>query len=434
MRKLACLPLFAAVVMALMIGCKGDQPSSGDSAESPASGEAKREYDPGASDTEIKIGQTMPYSGPASAYGTIGRAEAAYFKRLNENGGINGRKINFISLDDAYNPAKTVEQARKLVEQEQVLFMFQPLGTPSNTAIHKYMNMKEVPQLFVSTGAHKWGDPKNFPWTMGFNPSYQLEAKTYGEYIASKMPNAKIAVLYQNDDFGKDYLIGLREGLGDKANNIVKEESYEVSDATVDSQMLSLQASKAEVFVNVATPKFAALAIRKAYDSGWKPSQFLTNVSISRGAVLEPAGLEKAKGAMTTMYIKDPTDPTRADDPAIKEFKEFMAKYYPEGKVEDGSNIYAYLVGQVLEQVLKQAGDDVSRENIMKQAANLKDFTSPLLLDGIKINTSPDDYHLFDSLQLAKFNGESWVPMEREQVEASAAKPEAPAAKEAVAQ
>jgi len=362
-------------------------------------------YDPGVSDTEIKIGQTMPYSGPASAYGTIGRVQAAYFKRLNEQGGINGRKINFVSVDDAYSPPKAVEQVRKLVEQDTVLAVFQPLGTPSNTAIQKYLNTKKVPQLFVSTGATKWGDPAHFPWTIGFNPSYQLEARTYAEHLLKKYPTGKIAVLYQNDDFGKDYLKGLKDTLGAKADMVVKEVSYEVTDPTIDSQMATLQASGANIFFNVATPKFAAQAVRKAFDSGWKPVQYLANVSASVGSVLTPAGLDKSVGVITTAYLKDATDKQWDNDPAMKEWKDFMAKYYPDGKVIDASNVYGYVAAQTLEQVLKQCGDDLTRANVMKQAASLKDFAPPLLQPGITINTSDSDFFLFDRLTLSRFNG-----------------------------
>lgn len=368
-------------------------------------------YDPGVTDTEIKIGQTMPYSGPASAYGTIGRAEAAYFKKVNEAGGINGRKINFISVDDSYSPPKAVEQVRKLVEEDQVLAIFQPLGTPSNTAIQKYLNTKKVPQLFVSTGATKWGDPKNFPWTIGFNPSYQLEAKTYAEHLAKKHPNAKVAVLYQNDDFGKDYLTGLKDTLGAKASMIVKEVSYEVTDATIDSQMATLQASKADVFFNIATPKFAAQAIRKAFDSGWKPVQYLSNVSGSVGSVLTPAGLDKSIGVITVAYLKDPTDKQWDNDPGMKEYLAFLAKYYPEAKPIDASNLYAMVAAQTLEQVLKQCGNDLTRANLMKQAASLKDFAPAQLQPGVKINTGPDDFFLFDTLTLARFNGTNYEPL-----------------------
>jgi branched-chain amino acid transport system substrate-binding protein len=368
-------------------------------------------YDPGVTDTEIKIGQTMPYSGPASAYGTIGRVQAAYFKRLNESGGINGRKINLVSVDDAYSPPKAVEQVRKLVEQDQVLAIFQPLGTPSNTAIQKYLNTKKVPQLFVSSGATKWGDPTAYPWTIGFNPSYQLEAKTYAEHLLKKYPTAKVAVLYQNDDFGKDYLKGLRDTLGDKASMIVKEVSYEVTDPTIDSQMSTLQSSGANVFFNVATPKFAAQAIRKAFDSGWKPVQYLSNVSASVGSVLTPAGLDKATGVITVAYLKDATDKQWDNDPAMKEYKDFLAKYYPEGKLVDGSNLYGYVVAQTLEQVLRQCGDDLTRANVMKQAANLKDFAPGLLQPGVTINTSSSDFFLFDKLTLARFDGTTYVTL-----------------------
>ncbi len=368
----------------------------------------KPKYDPGVTDTEIKIGQTMPYSGPASAYGTIGRSEAAYFKKINDEGGINGRKINFISVDDSYSPPKAVEQVRKLVEEDQVLAIFQPLGTPSNTAIQKYLNTKKVPQLFVSTGATKWADPTGFPWTIGFNPSYQLEAKTYAEHLLKTKPNGKAAVLYQNDDFGKDYLKGLKDTLGAKASMIVKEVSYEVTDATIDSQMATLQASGADVFFNIATPKFAAQAIRKAYDSGWKPVQYLSNVSASVGAVLTPAGLDKSVGVITTAYLKDPTDKQWDNDPAMKEYLAFLAKYYPEAKPIDGSNLYGMVAAQTLVQVLKQCGNDLTRENVMRQAANLKDFAPGLLQPGLKINTGPSDFSLFDTLALAKFNGTTY--------------------------
>ena len=407
MRTRICLLTSLLIALSSASCSKKEEAKPADPAQ-PATPEKARNYGPGVTDTEIKIGQTMPYSGPASAYGTIGRVQAAYFKRVNEQGGINGRKINIISVDDAYNPPKTVEQTRKLVEQDEVLAMFQPLGTPSNTAIQKYLNSKSVPHLFVSSGATKWGDPKNFPWTIGFNPSYQTEAKTYGEYIKANLPKAKIAALYQNDDFGKDYLVGLKQGLGDKASAIVKEVSYEVTDATVDSQMVTLQASKADVFVNVATPKFAAMAIRKAFDSGWKPTQFLTNVSVSVGSVLTPAGLDKSKGLISILYLKDVTDKQYENDPAVKEYAEFLKKYYPDGKFIDNSNTYGYVAAQVLEQTLKQCGDDLTRENLMKQAASLKEFSSGLMMQGVTATTGPDDFFLFEKVQLAKFNGTNW--------------------------
>jgi len=370
---------------------------------------AQKKYDTGASDTEIKIGNTNPYSGPASAYGTIGKTISAYFKMVNEQGGINGRKVNFISYDDAYSPPKTVEMARKLVEQDQVLFVFQTLGTPCNTAIHKYMNMQRVPQSFVATGATKWNDPKNYPWTMGWQPNYQTESKIYAQYILKEKPNAKIAILYQNDDYGKDYLKGFHDGLGAKGKTmIVKEVSYEVTDPTVDSQIVQLQASGADVFFNITTPKFAAQAIRKANDIGWKPMHFLNNVSSSVGSVLTPAGLDKSVGIITTQYGKDPTDPRWKDDPGMKRWTEFMKKYYPEGSLIDASNVYGYSVSQTLHQVLKQAGDNLTRENVMKQAASLKDFVTDAALPGIKINTSAQDFAPIQQMQLARFDGKTW--------------------------
>ena len=371
---------------------------------------AQKKYDPGASDTEIRIGQTMPYSGPASAYGTIGKAEAAYFKMINEQGGINGRKINFISLDDAYSPPKTVEMVRRLVEQDEVLLVFQTLGTPSNTAIQKYMQAKKVPQLFVATGATKWNDAAGNPWTMGWQPNYQTETTIYAKHILKEKPNAKIGVLYQNDDYGKDYLKGLKDGLGDKAKTmIVAEVSYEVSDPTVDSQIVQLQGSGADVFVNITTPKFAAQAIRKAFDIGWKPVHYLNNVSTQIGSVLTPAGLDKSVGLISTAYIKDPLDTQWANDPAILEWTAFMKKHYPDGSLIDNSNVYGYTVAQTLVQVLKQCGDNLTRENVMKQAASLKDFAPNTLLPGIKINTGPKDFAPIESVQLMRFDGKSWV-------------------------
>jgi branched-chain amino acid transport system substrate-binding protein len=370
---------------------------------------AQKKYDPGASDAEIKIGNTNPYSGPASAYGTIGKSIGAYFKMINDRGGINGRKIDFISYDDAYSPPKTFEMARKLVEQDQVLFLFQTLGTPCNTVIHKYMNSQKVPQSFVATGATKWNDPKNFPWTIGYQPNYQTEAKIYAQYILKNYPKAKIGVLYQNDDYGKDYLKGFHDGLGDKAKTmIVKEVSYETSDPTVDSQVVQLQSSGADVFFNVSIPKFAAQAIRKAYDIGWKPVQFLNNVSSSVGSVLTPAGLDKSLGIITTQYGKDPTDPKWVNDPGMNKWREFMKKYYPEGSLVQAENVYGYGVAQVLEQVLKQAGDNLTRENIMRQAASLKNFATDVGLPGITINTSPTDFAPIQQMQMARFDGKTW--------------------------
>src|SRR5215470_3196805 len=363
----------------------------------------------GITDKEIKMGQTMPYSEPASSYGAIGKAELAYFKKINDEGGINGRMLNLVSLDDGYSPPKTVEQIRRLVEQDQVAFIFQSLGTPSNSAIQKYLNDKKVPQLFVATGATKWNDPKHFPWTIGWQPNYQTEAHIYAKYLLADKPDAKIAILYQNDDYGKDYAKGLRDGLGDKAKTmIVKEESYEVTDPTVDSQIVSLQASGADTFLNATTPKFAAQAIRKSYDIGWKPLHFLNNVSISVGSVLTPAGLEKSVGVITADYRKDPTDPRWKDDAGYKQWLEFMKKYMPDADLGDNDYPYGMMAAMTMVQVLKQCGNDLSRENIMKEAANLKDLELPMLLPGIKVNTSPTDFSPIKQVQLERFNGKSW--------------------------
>jgi branched-chain amino acid transport system substrate-binding protein len=372
---------------------------------------ADKKYGPGASDVEIKIGNTMPYSGNASAYGTIGKTEAAYFQMINERGGVNGRKLNFISLDDGYSPPRTVEQIRRLVEEDQVLFIYSSLGTPPNTAIHKYMNAKQVPQLFVATGATKWGDPKNFPWTIGFQPTYHLESRIYAKYILDNNPNAKIGILYQNDDYGKDYYRGFKEGLGDKsATMVVKEVTYEVTDATVDSQIVELKSSSADTFVNITTPKFAAQAIRKAYDIGWKPLQFLNVVSSSIAAVLKPAGVEKAVGIISTAFMKDVVDPAWKDDAGVKDYLTFMKKYYPDADPNDYSNVYGYSSAQTLIHTLKLCGDDLTRENVMRQAANIKDLELPMMLPGIKINTSPTDFYLIEQEQLMKFDGKRWVP------------------------
>ncbi len=369
---------------------------------------AQKKYDPGATDKEIKIGNIMPYSGPASAYGTIGKVIAAYFDKVNAEGGINGRKIKFVTLDDGYNPAKTVEQARKLVEEEEVLFLFNTLGTPPNSAIHRYMNQKKVPQLFVATGATKWGDPKNFPWTMGWQPNYQAESKIYAQHILETKPNAKIAVIYQNDDYGKDYLKGFEDGLGDKAKTmIVSKLSYEVTDPTIDSQMVTMKASGADVFFNITTPKFAAQAIKKAAEIGWKPVHYLNNVSASVGSVLVPAGLDNAVGVISTQYLKDPTDPQWVNDQAYLDWLVFMRRFYPSGDLKDASNVFGYNVAQGVVQVLKQAGNVLTRENIMKQAANL-DMTLPMLLPGINVKTGPDDFFPIEREQLIRFNGKSW--------------------------
>jgi branched-chain amino acid transport system substrate-binding protein len=369
---------------------------------------AQKKYAPGVSDSEIKIGQTMPYSGPASSYGTIGKADAAYFKMVNEQGGINGRKINLISLDDGYSPPKTVEQIRRLVEQEQVAFTFNTLGTPTNTAIQKYMNDRKVPHLFVATGATKWGDPEHFPWTMGWQPAYQIEGHIFAKYVLDHAPNAKIAVLYQNDDYGKDYLKGLKDGLGDKATKLITTEvTYETSDPTIDSQIVSLQSSGADLFYDVTIPKFAAQAIRKTYDIGWKPLHLLNSVAASVSATLEPAGIEKSIGIVSLFYFKDPTDPQWQNDKGYQEWVAWMKKYYPDGDLADGFNVYAYNVAQGLVQVLKQCGDDLSRENIMKQAANLN-MELPMLLPGVKVSTGPKQFFPIREMQLAKFNGKIW--------------------------
>jgi ABC-type branched-subunit amino acid transport system substrate-binding protein len=395
MRRLASVWLAFGLLAIIEPACKRDQASGGNTNA--------------AADTEIKIGQTMPYSGPASAYGTIGRAEAAYFKKINEGGGVDGHKINFISVDDAYSPPKAVEQVRKLVEQDQVLLVFQPLGTPSNAAIQDYLNTKKVPQLFTATGASRWGDPAHHPWTMAFNPSYELEGTTYGKHIAAAQADAKIAVLYQNDDYGKDYLKGLKQGLGDKAKMIVAESTYEVTDPTVDSQIATLKGSGANTFVNITTPKFAAQAIRKAYDIGWKPTQYLNSVSGSVAAVLTPAGLEKSVGLITVGYFKDPTDSQWEADPPMQEWKAFMKQYYPDGSLTDANNVYGYIAAQTMVQVLKQCGSDLTHENVMKQAAKLVDFAPGLLLPGVKINTSPTDFFPIEQLQLVRFNGKTWA-------------------------
>src|SRR5213083_2947886 len=364
---------------------------------------------PGVTPTEIKIGNTNPYSGPASAYGTIGKALTAYFKKVNDEGGINGRKINFVTLDDGYSPPKTVEMARRLVEQDQVAFVFQTLGTPTNSAIHKYLNQAKVPHLFVATGATKWGDPQHFPWTMGWQPTYQAEGHIYAQYVLKNVPNAKIGILYQNDDYGKDYVKGLKDGLGDAARKlVVMEQSYEVTDPTIDSQIVNLKSSGANVFYNITIPKFAVQAIKKAHDIGWKPLHLLNNVSSSLGTVLKPAGLEASKGLITALYMKEITDPQWKNDKGFTDWVAVMKKYYPEGALDDQANAYAYLVSQTLVQVLKQCGNDLSRENIMSQVANIKDLTLPLLLPGVKVNTSATDFAPIEQEQLAKFNGEKW--------------------------
>ena len=373
-----------------------------------ATANAQKKYDPGATDTEIKIGNIMPYSGPASAYATIGKTEAAYFNKINSEGGINGRKISFVSYDDGYSPPKTVEQARKLVESDEVLLVFNPLGTPGNTAIQKYMNSKKVPQIFVSTGAAKWNDPKNFPWTMGWQPSYQVEARIYAAYILKNYPGKTIGVLYQNDDFGKDYVIGLRDGLGDQAGKlIIVESSYETSSPTVDSQVVQIKGANPDIFINISTPKFAAQAIKKIGELKWTPVQFLTNVSASVGGVMKPAGYENDQGILSAAYMKDPKDEQWKNDPAMNEWRAFMTKWYPEGDQEDGATVFGYGVAQGIVQVLKQCKDDLTRENVMKQAASLN-MEIGIYLPGTKIRTSPTDFAPIEQLQMMKFKGESW--------------------------
>ncbi|MEA2754221.1 MAG: branched-chain amino acid transport system substrate-binding protein [Aliidongia sp.] len=371
---------------------------------------ALAENAPGVTATAIKIGNTMPYSGPGSAYGAIGKADAAYFQMINDQGGVNGRKIDFVTLDDGYSPPKTVEQTRRLVEQDEVAFIFNGLGTPTSSAVQKYLNQKRVPQLFVATGASKWGDPAHFHWTMGWQPDYQTEARIYAKYILQNKPDAKISIIWQNDDFGKDYLIGMKAGLGDKYDKmVVKDVSYEVTDPTIDSQVVSLQASGADTLIIAATPKFAAQTIRKVFDIGWHPLQLLTNVSNSVGAVMTPAGPEKGIGIVSTAYDKDPKDPAWVNDPGMAEWRRFMAKYLPDADVTDANYVYGFGAARTVVQVLKQCGDDLSRDNIMKQAADLKDFALPTMLPGIKINTGPTDYYPIQTLQLQRWDGKNWV-------------------------
>jgi len=369
---------------------------------------AQKKYSEGASDTEIKIGNTNPYSGPASAYGVIGKTIAAYWKSVNEAGGINGRKVNFITLDDGYNPAKTVECIRQLVEQDKVLCTFNTLGTPCNTAIHKYMNQKKVPMLFVATGASKWGNPKEFPWTMGFQPDYHTEAVIYAKHILANVKDAKIGVLMQNDDYGKDYYEGMREGLGKEVGRIVKHVTYEVTDPTVDSQVIQLKDSGANVFFNISTPKFAAQAMRKAADIGWKPAQYLNNVSSSVASVMKPAGFDNVQGVLTAAYLMDPTDHQWDDNADMKEWKEWMGKHNAGASLADASNVFAYSVSTLMHETLKKCGDDLTRENVMKQAANFQKVRIPLLLPGINVSTSPTDFYPIQAVQLSRFKDESW--------------------------
>ncbi|MGB3272935.1 MAG: ABC transporter substrate-binding protein [Xanthobacteraceae bacterium] len=370
---------------------------------------AQKKYDPGATDTEIKIGNIMPYSGPASAYGVIGKTEAAYFKMVNDKGGINGRKINFISYDDGYSPPKAVEQARKLVESDEVLLIFNSLGTPSNSAIQKYMNAKKVPQLFVATGASKWNDPKNFPWTMGWQPSYQAEAIIYAKYLLKEKPGAKVAIFYQNDDFGKDYLIGFKTGLGvNNGGMTLIEESYEVTEPSIDSHIVKLKSLEPDVILNIATPKFAAQAIKKAAELNWKPIHVVTNVSTSVGGVMKPAGFAASQGVLSAAYLKDWSDPQWKDDAGMKKYVEFMDKYFADGNKLDGFTVYGYAVAQTLAKVLEMAGDDLTRANVMKQAASLNGFSPDTVLPGVKLTTSATDFAPISQLQMMRFKGEAW--------------------------
>jgi branched-chain amino acid transport system substrate-binding protein len=364
---------------------------------------------PGITDTEIKVGQTMPYSGPISGYATIGRAELAYFRMINDSGGINGRKLNLISRDDGYSPPKTVEQIRKLVEEDKVAFIFQSLGDVTNAAVERYLNDRGIPQLFLADGSSKWDDPQHFPWTMAWQPSYRTEGRIDAAYILQAKPDAKIAVLVQDSLGGKDFMSGLKEGLGDRAETmIVRELTYQVTDSTIDAQIALLQASGADTFFNLSVPKFAAQAIRKLWDINWKPLHMLALVSSSVGGTLKPAGLDKSVGIVSVAFLKDPNDPQWDADAGMKEWRAWMDKYYPDGDRSDGANAYGYLIGQTLVQVLKQCGDDLSRANIMRQAANLHDLELPMLLPGIRINTSPTDYRPVKQLQPMRFNGRNW--------------------------
>jgi branched-chain amino acid transport system substrate-binding protein len=370
---------------------------------------AQKKYDTGATDTEIKIGNVEAYSGPASAYGVIGKTEDAYFKMINDQGGVNGRKINFISYDDGYSPPKTVEQVRKLIESDEVFLIFNALGTPTQTAVQKYQNTKKVPQLFVATGASKWNDPKDFPWTMGFQPSYRVEARIFAKYIMKNKPDAKVAVFYQNDDFGKDYVAGLKDIFGDKASSIiVAEESYETTEPSIDSHIVKLKGTGADVFVNITTPKFAAQAIKKMAELEWKPMHLMTDVSISIGAVMKPAGLEASEGVLSAGYLKDASDPQWKDDAGMKKFMAFADKYMPGANLADANLVYGYAAAQTMVQVLKQAGDDLTRENVMKQAASLKDFAPDTVIPGIAINTSASDFAPIEQLKMMQFTNGQW--------------------------
>jgi len=396
---------------ALATGCTRKK-TEGEGAAAGGSPAAGGQAMPGVTATEIKIGQAMPYSGPASAYGVIGKGDLAYFQMINDKGGINGRKVNLVSLDDGYNPAKAVEQTHKLVENDGVALVFNSLGTANNTAVQKYLNEKQIPQLFVATGADKWGAPKNFPWTMGWQPSYRQEAKVYAVYLLKNKPTAKLCVLYQNDDFGKDYLVGLREGLGDQYDKlVVKTASYEVTDPTVDSQLVALQGAGCDALLSAATPKFGAQAIRKVYDLGWKPFHMISNVSISRAAVLQPAGLDKSTGVVTAAYLKDPSDPRYDQDPAMTAYRAWVKQYLPGIDPSDGNALYAYAVSGTFAKVLAQCGNDLSRANLMKQAASLSNLEIPVLLSGVVIHTSADDFRPISQMALSRFNGQYFEPI-----------------------
>jgi branched-chain amino acid transport system substrate-binding protein len=370
---------------------------------------AQKKYDTGASDTEIRIGNVEAYSGPASAYGIIGKTEEAYFRMINDAGGVNGRKINFISYDDGYSPPKTVEQIRKLIESDEVFLVFNALGTPTQTAVQKYHNAKKVPQLFLATGASKWNDPKDFPWTMGFQPSYRVEARIFAKYILKEKPNAKVAIFYANDDFGKDYVAGIREIFGAKASSlIVAEESYETTEPSIDSHIVKLKGTGADVFVNISTPKFAAQAIKKLAELEWRPMHVMTDVSISIGAVMKPAGLDASEGVLSAGYLKDASDPQWKDDEGMKKFLAFIDKYMPGANISDTNLVYGYAAAQTMAQVLKQCGDDLTRENVMKQAASLKDFAADTLIPGIQISTSPTDFAPIEQLKMMQFKSGKW--------------------------
>jgi branched-chain amino acid transport system substrate-binding protein len=371
---------------------------------------AQKKYDTGATDTEIKIGNVEAYSGPASAYGVIGKTEEAYFKMINDEGGINGRKINWISYDDGYSPPKTVEQIRKLIESDEVLFVFNALGTPTQTAVQKYQNTKKVPQLFLATGASKWNDPKDFPWTMGYQPSYRVEGRIFAKYILKTKPDAKVAVFYQNDDFGKDYVAGVKDVFGDQASKlIVAEESYETTEPSVDSHIVKLKGTGADVLVNISTPKFAAQTIKKLAELQWKPMHVMTDVSISIGAVMKPAGLEASEGVLSAGYLKDASDPQWKDDEGMKKFMAFASKYMPGSDISDANLVYGFSAAQTMVQVLKQCGDNLTRENVMKQAAGLKDFAPDTLLPGIKVNTGATDFAPIEQLKMMQFKNGQWV-------------------------